>query len=134
MSAGSTPTAAVADDLEGVSEIRPGNYAFFDAFQAGIGSCSLDDAAFRALFTASPVKRAGRDRFVRNVLIAIGNSGEIALADQAENLLCDASPLVRAMAVWALSRLVDNKAFSALRNAYGKDEEDPAVRAEWGSG
>ena len=47
----------------------------------------LDDAAFRALFAKSPVKRIGRDRFVRNVLIAIGNSGDAALAAEAERLL-----------------------------------------------
>jgi len=55
----------------------------------------LDDAAFRALFAKSPVKRTGRERFVRNVLIAIGNSGDAALAAQAERLIGDASPLVR---------------------------------------
>ena len=65
----------------------------------------LDDASFRALFTKSPVKRTGRDRFIRNVLIAIGNSGDAALAADAERLLDDASPLVRGAAVWALSRL-----------------------------
>ena len=65
----------------------------------------LDDAGFRALFSKSPVKRIGRDRFLRNVLIAIGNSGDAALADEAERLLDDASPLVRGAAVWALGRL-----------------------------
>ena len=52
----------------------------------------LDDAAFRALFAKSPVKRIGRDRFVRNVLIAIGNSNDAALAAEAERLLDDAEP------------------------------------------
>ena len=61
----------------------------------------LDDAAFRARFAGTPIKRTGRDRFVRNVLIAIGNSGEPELAPEAVRLLDDASPLVRAMAVWA---------------------------------
>src|SRR6185312_1270922 len=60
----------------------------------------LDDAAFRALFAKSPVKRIGRDRLVRNVLIAIGNSDDRALADEAERLLDDANPLVRGAAVW----------------------------------
>src|SRR5579883_2763221 len=55
----------------------------------------LDDAEFRKLFSKSPVKRIGRDRFIRNVLIAIGNSADAALADQAKRLLRDASPLVR---------------------------------------
>src|SRR5262249_35277214 len=66
----------------------------------------LDDTAFRALFAKSPVKRTGRDRFVRNVLIAIGNSGEPALADAARERLDDASPLVRGAGVWALARAV----------------------------
>lgn len=65
----------------------------------------LDNAAFRTFFRKSPVKRIGRERFVRNVLIAIGNSGDPALAAEAERLLDDPSPLVRAMAVWALRRL-----------------------------
>ena len=86
----------------------------------------LDDATFRELFRKSPVKRIGRDRFVRNVLIAIGNSGEPCLAAEAERLLDDASPLVRAMAVWALGRLgVTAPAHRAAHDA------DPAVRAEW---
>src|SRR5262249_22275604 len=65
----------------------------------------LDDAAFRALFSKSPVKRTGRERFVRNVLIAIGNSGDVTLAAEAERLLDDPSPVVRGAAVWALSQL-----------------------------
>src|SRR4029434_8227937 len=60
----------------------------------------LDDAAFRALFSKSPVKRVGRDRFVRNVLIAIGNSDDASLAAEAERLLDDASPLARRAARW----------------------------------
>ena len=76
----------------------------------------LDDAGFRVLFRASPIKRIGRDRFVRNVLIAIGNSGDEALIPDAERLLSDASPLVRAMAVWALSRL--SKTFPAQREQH----------------
>src|SRR6185437_2327502 len=65
----------------------------------------LGDAQFRALFSGSPVKRIGRDRFVRNVLIAIGNSGGPALLDAVKPRLDDPSPLVRAMAVWAFARL-----------------------------
>ena len=61
----------------------------------------------------SPVKRTGRDRFVRNVLIAIGNSGDAALAAEAERLLDDPSPLVRGAAVWALGRL-DPQRLAAL--------------------
>src|SRR5438477_3605781 len=74
----------------------------------------LDDGAFRALFAKSPVKRIGRDRFIRNVLIAIGNSGDAALAAAAERLLGDASPLVRGAAVWALEQLKTADEFNAL--------------------
>ena len=89
----------------------------------------LDDAAFRALFAKSPVKRTGRDRFIRNVLIAIGNSGERALAAEAERLLDDASPLVRGAAVWALGRL-DPPRLAALEEKR-MHETDESVREEW---
>ncbi len=89
----------------------------------------LDDAAFRALFSKSPVKRTGRDRFVRNVLIAIGNSRDRALAVEAERLLDDASPLVRGAAVWALRRL-DPRRLAALA-VKRASEMDESVREEW---
>jgi epoxyqueuosine reductase len=88
----------------------------------------LDDAAFRALFRGSPIKRIGRDRFVRNVLIAIGNSGDAHLAAEAQRLLDDPSPLVRAMAVWALGRLMTGEKMQALAL---RDEPDEEVRNEW---
>jgi epoxyqueuosine reductase len=91
----------------------------------------LDDAAFRGKFAGSAVKRTGRDRFLRNVLIASGNSGEATLVPHVEALLDDASPLVRAMAVWALSRLADRDRFSAQRWRRAGMETDAAVRAEW---
>jgi epoxyqueuosine reductase len=91
----------------------------------------LDDAAFRARFTRSPVKRIGRDRFVRNVLIAIGNSGEGALAREAERLLADENPLVRGAAVWALGQLVERTQFDALASKALGTETDANVRAEW---
>ena len=90
----------------------------------------LDDASFRAFFSGSPVKRIGRDRFVRNVLIAIGNSGETSLAGEARGLIADPSPLVRAMAVWALGRLVPEEAGDRAQGAIGA-EEDEDVRSEW---
>jgi epoxyqueuosine reductase len=91
----------------------------------------LDDAAFRALFAKSPVKRIGRNRFIRNVLIAIGNSGDKTLAAEAERQLDDESPLVRGAAVWALSRLIERDAFAALAsNALGA-ETDENVQEEW---
>jgi len=90
----------------------------------------LDDAAFRALFRKSPVKRAGRDRFVRNVLIAIGNSGDPALAPEAEHLIGDAVPLVRGAAVWALSRIAPRR-LCELAAARRNTEADPMVQQEW---
>jgi epoxyqueuosine reductase len=91
----------------------------------------LDDTGFREVFKGSPVKRIGRDRFVRNVLIAIGNSGEQALTVVAENMLADPSPLVRAMAVWALSKLSDEDRFPQLARIHLAQEPDESVRAEW---
>jgi len=91
----------------------------------------LDDAGFRRVFAGSPVKRIGRDRFVRNVLIAMGNSGDPGLATSAEPLLTDAAPIVRAMAVWALSRLLDAERFGAMRRHHLARESDPDVRREW---
>jgi len=92
---------------------------------------TLDDASFREFFRGSPIKRVGRDRFLRNVLIAVGNSGEQALASVAEARLLDASPLVRAMAVWALKKLLTNEEFARLLDQRAHSEDDPAVRAEW---
>ncbi|MCC7046948.1 MAG: tRNA epoxyqueuosine(34) reductase QueG [Alphaproteobacteria bacterium] len=91
----------------------------------------LDDAAFRLTFAKSPIKRIKRDRFVRNVLVAISNSGRRDLAASAERLLGDAAPLVRAMAVWALSRLLPADAFDLRRAEHLRNESDAAVRAEW---
>ena len=91
---------------------------------------ALDDAGFRALFRKSAVKRIGRDRFVRNVLIAIGNSGDADLAGSAEALLGDESALVRGAAVWALRRLDPARA-EALRATAEPAETEPDVRAEW---
>ncbi|KQS57221.1 epoxyqueuosine reductase [Brevundimonas sp. Leaf363] len=86
---------------------------------------ALDDAAFRALFSKSAVKRIGRDRFVRNVLYAAGNAGDAALIAPVRALLTDASPLVRGAAVWALAQLAPG--------ALGEptSEVDPDVLAEW---
>jgi epoxyqueuosine reductase len=88
----------------------------------------LDDAGFRALFAKTAIKRTGRDRFVRNVLIAIGNSGDVALAPEAERLLEDASPLVRGAAIWALARLAPQRL--AVR-AVQRQTDVPEVEDEW---
>lgn len=91
----------------------------------------LDDTAFRAFFSGSPIKRVGRDRFVRNVLIAAGNSGDAELAGAVRALLADGSPLVRGAAIWALARLVPDAEYSE-RAAIGlKTEDDKAVCDEW---
>ena len=90
----------------------------------------LDDAGFRKLFAKSPVKRTGRDRFVRNVLIAIGNSGDRSLAQTAEGLLTDASALVRGAAVWALGQL-DRERLAAIAQKHRRSEREPLVEAEW---
>jgi epoxyqueuosine reductase len=90
----------------------------------------LDDAAFRALFKKSAVKRIGRDRFVRNVLIAIGNADDANLAGEAERLLGDASPLVRGAAVWALGQL-DRGRLARSAPRYCGAETDPDVIEEW---
>ena len=92
---------------------------------------ALDDAAFRARFARSPVKRTGRDRFLRNVLYAIGNSGDPALVPAARARLEDASPLVRGAAVWALGRLLPPPEIVDLARGYADAETDPDVRAEW---
>jgi epoxyqueuosine reductase len=91
----------------------------------------LDDTAFRKMFSKSPVKRTGRDRFVRNVLVAIGNSGDATLAAEAVRLLADPSPLVRGAAVWALSRLLPPERFAALAAARRPQESEPLVEDEW---
>jgi epoxyqueuosine reductase len=87
---------------------------------------ALDDPSFRALFSKSPVKRIGRDRFVRNVLYAIGNSGDAGLMVVVEPLMRDPAPVVRGAAVWAAKRLLGDAAL-ALREV----EDDAEVLAEW---
>jgi epoxyqueuosine reductase len=93
----------------------------------------LDDAGFRRMFAGTAIKRTGRDRFVRNVLIAIGNgsSGDPQLIAAARSCLDDASPLVRAAAVWAFIRLASTTQCEAERVRRLPAEADPLVREEW---
>ncbi len=91
---------------------------------------ALDDAAFRARFAGGPIKRIGHSRFLRNVMIAIGNSGDPALGAAALAALESASPLVRGAAIWALARL-DPDALRARRPPASMNEPDADVRAEW---
>jgi epoxyqueuosine reductase len=92
---------------------------------------ALDDAAFRTLFSGSPIKRIGRDRFLRNVLIALGNSGGGDLFAVVRPHLDDPSALVRVAAVWALRRLIGPDAFRVLAEDALARETDAQVRAEW---
>ena len=94
----------------------------------------LDDQAFRTFFAGSPIKRLGRDRFVRNVLVAIGNSENPDLAKAAAARLEDSSPLVRGMAVWAWQQLSEPEEIVSYRKKYLCRESDSSVRAEWGQG
>jgi epoxyqueuosine reductase len=98
----------------------------------------LDDLGFRALFSGSPIKRIGRDRFIRNVLIAAGNSENATLIPLIIALLSDASPLVRGAAVWALSCLMDQsepedaaKRFDGVLQRAQTNERDETVLEEW---
>jgi epoxyqueuosine reductase len=92
---------------------------------------SLDEGAFREIFSGSPIKRIGRDRFIRNTLIAIGNSGDKDLIRVVEPHLSAPSPLIRAMAIWALHQLADENHFEAFRKQFEAGENDLSVREEW---
>lgn len=92
---------------------------------------ALDDAAFRLRFAGTPIKRTGRDRIVRNALIASGNSNDHSLLPYVEPLLGDRSPLVRAMAIWAARRLANAAELQSLRKRYEGGESDLEVAAEW---
>ena len=91
----------------------------------------LDDVAFRELFRKSPVKRSGRNRFIRNVLIAIGNAGDSTLAGVIRPLLADESPLVRGAAIWALGQLLPASDMEVLQLQHAPQESDLSVQEEW---
>ncbi|MCC2975233.1 tRNA epoxyqueuosine(34) reductase QueG [Sphingomonas sp. PL-96] len=91
---------------------------------------ALDDPGFRQVFAGSPIKRIGRDRMVRNALVAAGNSGDAALVAPVARLLDDPAPVVRGAAVWALGRL-DQDRFASERAARLAKEDDADVRTEW---
>jgi epoxyqueuosine reductase len=95
---------------------------------------ALDDTAFRLRFRGTPVKRTGRDRVVRNCLIAAGNARDTGLLPSVASLLGDPAPIVRAMAVWAYRRLASPEAVAAARNLHYPGELDPDVRKEWDTG
>ena len=91
----------------------------------------LDDTSFRALFAGGPIKRVGRERFVRNVMIAIGNSNDRALAAATVERLDDEAPLVRGAAIWALARLASPQQLSSFAAAGLRKERDATVIGEW---
>jgi epoxyqueuosine reductase len=91
----------------------------------------LNETTFRTRFAGSPIKRAGRDGFLRNVLIAAGNSSDKSLIDKIEPLVSDNATIVRAMAVWALARLCSPDQFASLRDRYANLETDKVVQNEW---
>ena len=91
----------------------------------------LDDSGFRHFFAGTPVRRAGYERFLRNVLIAAGNSDDADLMPLVMPFLDHSSALLRAMAIWALRQLADDDIWQGLREAYLPDERDQSVRREW---
>ena len=92
---------------------------------------ALDDAGFRTLFAGSPVKRLGHARFLRNVLIAAGNSRTPALVPAIEAWLGDSDPLIRGAAIWAFRRLASSDRVTLSRARWLANERDPEVAAEW---
>lgn len=94
----------------------------------------LDHATFAQRFSGSPIRRLGRDRFIRNVLIAIGNSRDVALADEAVTLITDPASVVRASAIWSLSRLLPPSRFRGLHQRFALEEQNPHIQREWRDG
>ena len=92
----------------------------------------LDEAAFRARFAGGPVRRVGRARFLRNVMIAIGNSGQAGLAAVATERLRDPSPIVRGAAIWALAQLLSREELASVKGR-ADSEEDATTLNEWRS-
>jgi len=95
---------------------------------------TLDDAGFRRLFSGSPIKRIGRNRFLRNVLIAAGNSGDDGLLEDVRAHLADPDETVRSTAIWAFRRLAPAERFQAEKSRAFPTEPGAQVRAEWMAG
>lgn len=92
----------------------------------------FDDANFRQFFSGSPIKRIGRNRFIRNVLLAAGNSNDRTFIEDIKAHLNDGDVLVRSMAVWALKELMSSNEFDGLRQLHMRQENDDMVKIEWG--
>lgn len=93
---------------------------------------AMDDAAFRKIFSGSPIKRSGRNRMVRNALIGAGNSDDKSLLPAVIKLLDDDEPIVRGAAIWALAEL-DKSGFELEKNRRQADETEATVLLEWDS-
>ena len=91
----------------------------------------LEETEFRKKFAGSPVKRLGHARFLRNVLIAAGNSNDFSLEVPVSLRLCHPEPMVRGAAIWALRQLVGPKKFVQYQKSYRMREQDPDVLGEW---
>lgn len=91
----------------------------------------LDDPSFRSVFSGSPIKRLGRNRFVRNVLVALGNYKDPGQRDIVAPLLEDPSPIVRLAAIWAFAQLTDVRDFNRHKDRLYNEETDPEVQEEW---
>lgn len=94
----------------------------------------LDDQTFRTRFAGTPVKRTGRNRIVRNALIASGNAQDQSLLPNITRLLRDDSPLIRAAAIWATKQLMNSDDFSKIRASHAPCEHDEDVADEWRAG
>lgn len=91
----------------------------------------LDDESFRKKFSGTPIKRTGRDRFIRNCLIAAGNSKDQELVQDVQNHLRDENELVRATSVWAMEQLLQKEDFTKLKQTEIVKEKHPLVLSEW---
>lgn len=91
----------------------------------------MDDAAFRKHFSGSPIKRIGRNRFIRNCLIAAGNSQDLSLVPQIKRHIADEDPTIRGAAVWALGELMDADKFAAFGAPFYGSEQHASVVEEW---
>lgn len=92
---------------------------------------ALDDKDFRHFFSGSPIKRIGRDRFIRNVMIAIGNSSDKSLCGSILDRLADPSPIVRGAAIWAAGNLFNRDQLKMTANDALPTESNTSVRNEW---
>ncbi|MEH6404386.1 MAG: tRNA epoxyqueuosine(34) reductase QueG [Sneathiella sp.] len=91
----------------------------------------LDDPSFRTLFSGSPIKRLGRNRFIRNTLVALGNAKDTSSLSVVTPLLKDESPIIRVAAIWCCAQLMDGASFKTLRQSHYGSELDNEVIEEW---